>query len=265
MRTKRMILERVRTILDAARSVAKPVAQSYIEEVWIVTEGYAEPGYNDPSSEVIAFGNWNDITRYDEEQGKLIVLDKTMPRVCKLLERLGVEIEWSDEWTTCYECGKAVRTQPDSYGWQRSYWTTNDGDDVCVECVYKSPGDYVESMVGEDHRAITIRGIDLEQFGFVELSERYEYGLYGGQSDDPGVIGRSLRKKGIDRYVFVIDDVGQFDLKFKVWVDKTQLAESNIKGGVVESKGVDPAVTMKNYLRSAAIAKVEPGPKGSRK
>src|SRR5678816_1797897 len=100
---------------------------------------YAEPGYTNPEKGIL-FADWNDRTtyrvdartfysRYSAEQfvkthevaDPAIVeqRDDTMKRLSDLAEKAGYAVEWSDEWSTCDDCGKAVRTSPDSYGWKR--------------------------------------------------------------------------------------------------------------------------------------------------
>lgn len=191
----------------------------------VCTDGYAEPGYRDPEVAVVT-GNWN----HDKE--------KTVPAhtidpdadpdefwtVSEALEKLGCELEWSDEWTICYQCHRLVRTQPDSYSWKRSYWQEPDACDItCHECILKDPSDYVESMVGKDDRCITINGIDLEELGFTLFQGGLENGWHYGQDDDPKTIGQHLRDLGVTRYLFVLDEAGQFDLRFSAWVDESQL------------------------------------------
>lgn len=77
---------------------------------------YGEPGYEDPKHGVL-FADWNCLPRG---------LDR-------ILERAGYAIEWSDEWTTCSDCGHAVRIEPDSYCWKPSY-VESDNKILCPEC-----------------------------------------------------------------------------------------------------------------------------------
>lgn len=81
---------------------------------------YSEGGYNEEGLKGIFFANWNVFPRETPE----------------LLERLGYKAEWSDEWTTCADCGAAVRTEPDSYGWT-PYYREVDGDTLCHDCCPK--------------------------------------------------------------------------------------------------------------------------------
>ena len=164
-----------------------------------------------------------------------------------------MELEWSDEWETCSQCNKLVRSQPDSYSWTRQYWDTEDGEIVCVECVQEHPEDYLESLEGSTSKCITIDGIDPTEHGYKLLEEGFQNGLYGGQSADPKKIGKSLQKQGVERFIFKMDSVGQFDCEFSVYVheddyeklDKDDYEES-------EKAGPDPAQQMQEYLRDAS-------------
>lgn len=90
-------------------------AESEIENMGFAPK-YAEPGYDDPIKGIL-FADWNVFAR----------------GVDRILERAGYAIEWSDEWTTCGDCGNAVRTQPDSWIWKPSYVISENGI-YCKEC-----------------------------------------------------------------------------------------------------------------------------------
>src|SRR5262249_6021793 len=141
-------------------------------------------------------------------------------RIATLLEKLGVELEWSDEWACCDQCGKAVRTKPDSYSWQAAYASTDDGL-TCHECMKADPSDYLRSLEGCSDRCVTI-DLDLEAAGYRLLAGDFENGLYGGQADRPELIAEALREQGVERFIFHLDTTGQFDLSFSVWVHEEE-------------------------------------------
>lgn len=91
-------------------------AESELENMGFAPS-YAEPGYTQPAVGVL-FANWNVFPSY---------IDKT-------LEQLGYAVEWSDEWTTCDDCQRAIRTSPDSYGFTPSY-ADIDGGTLCLDCL----------------------------------------------------------------------------------------------------------------------------------
>jgi hypothetical protein len=94
-------------------------------------KGYAERGYTDPVKGVL-FGNWNHFPK----------------GVDSLLEGYGYAVEWSDEWSTCGNCYRAVRTQPDGWDW-RPYFTLGDGEITCTDCLRDAgqplPGEEMEN------------------------------------------------------------------------------------------------------------------------
>jgi hypothetical protein len=97
----------------------------------------------------------------------------------------------------------------------------------------------------------------LEEMGYVNLNEdggSFENGWYGGQNDDPTSIGKAFKAAGVTEYVFTIDSVGQFDLRFSVYVKEEDLskAEAALNGNA--GKCEDPAEVMKHGLEAASAA-----------
>jgi hypothetical protein len=137
LRTK--VRERAQAILTAVQEKADREAKaggnwtvaSYLQGIELHYNGYAEPGYTDPECGLIATGNWNEVTSWFN--GERTVVSNLPKRLGDLFERMGIEIEWSDEWASCSDCGKLVRTQPDSYCWKPSF-TLGDGELLCREC-----------------------------------------------------------------------------------------------------------------------------------
>jgi uncharacterized protein with PIN domain len=226
-------IRRVNRILEAAASSAKTDAgRARIDEMQLHVDGYAEPGY---SGEIVMTGDWNTITRWDNAARKSVCLDDTPGRVRELLEKIGVEIEWEDEWSTCDECCRLVRTSADSYSWKASY-AYDDGGITCHDCI--DPEDHLRSLEGNPGNANTIDSIDPSEHGYVRLDYDYEAGFHPGQDADPKRIGEALEKQGITRYLFQIDDQRQFDTTFSVYVhedevellDQTKLIPSAVNG-----------------------------------
>lgn len=198
-----------------------------VDYVDLIAEKYVEPGYDNPET-LIVTGNWN----YDKEVDTTEIFpeeEEKSDTLYNVLEKLGCSCEWSDEWAMCEECQGAFRTSPDSYSWKRSY-AEIDGYLRCHECICKDPEEYVESMIGKADHAITF-DVDLESLGFVKYKGDYESGWHPGQTDDPKNIAKKLESRGIERYVFVIDQTGQFDINFSVWVDEKQLFKSQVLCG----------------------------------
>jgi hypothetical protein len=250
--TKTELLKRVCTVIESGRAAAKTnQGRSQVDAITIVTEGFAEPGYDDPKSGVIALANWNNVTRYDGHE--FHVIDDAPSRVASLLEKLGVELDWSDEWCICDGCHKAIRTQANSYRWQPSYADDGSGTILCHECIEADPSDYLRSLEGCSDRCATI-DLDLEGAGYKLLADDYQHGLYGGQSDRPGLVADALREQGVDRFIFKLDSTGQFDLSFSVWVHESEIGL--IDRGEFDAApvaGVDPAIQMQKALADASV------------
>lgn len=172
-------------------------AQSIVDSMeW--AEDYAEPGYDKPVRGIF-FANWNGLP----------------DKVTDLLERQGYAIEWSDEWSTCENCNRAVRTSPDSYGWRRSFAIVNDCELLCADCLHEEPETLIAELLNDPTRADTT-DLDLASHGFTRFNpEHYENGFHPGQNDDPKAIAKAL-PADVD-FIFQIPSVGQFDIAFDVW------------------------------------------------
>jgi hypothetical protein len=246
----------INRVLDAALNSAKTNQGRWrVEEVQINSNGYAEPGYADPESGIIALGNWNTVSHYNRDANQFEDDDDVMQRLSRILEKMGVELEWNDEWATCDDCGKLVRTSPDCYGWQQSY-SCLDGYFVCHNCI--DPVEHLENLEGEDDHCNTISHIDPAEHNYVKLNDRsFENGLYGGQCATPTVIGASLRERGVNRYLFSIDSVGQFDLGFSVYVHESEYTDGLLEDAKTDSDE-DPADVLKERLANAKFVAVDP-------
>lgn len=166
-------------------------------------DGCCEPGYDDKP---VALGDWNE-SNYS-----------LMPRLAKVLEKMGYAVEWLDEWVVCDCCGKAVRSQADSCSWKRYLFQSEYGEITCGDCTKDDPADYLKHLSGNAQSCLTF-DIDLSKYGYELHEESFENGWYG-QEDDPKVIAKQLREEGITDFIFVLDSKGQFDISFSVWVKK---------------------------------------------
>jgi hypothetical protein len=251
------VLERAERVCTTSQAVDR------IQEIEF-TQGYAEPGYDDPESGTVALGNWNEIHGpYNEQSRTSEVLDKTPDRLAAILERMGIGIEWSDEWYTCSDCGKCFRCSADSYCWQMSGVLTEYGDCVCCDCL--DPVEHLESLEGQDSKCNTIDSIDPADHNYTRIPLDFENGWYGGQSADPKTIGDTLAGWGIERYLFNLDSTGQFDISFSVWIHNSELSKDPTLETIThwlengKTDGPDPAEMMKKALQSAPMIPSEPG------
>lgn len=134
---------------------------------------------------------------------------------------LEINLVFTDEYTTCDDCGHVIRTSPDSYGWQPDFFV-GDGYIVCGKC-FKDNKDYQEEYLQEriNNPNNAINGImdedDLENLGFEKINtDSYENGWHHGQTDIPKEIYNGLNKKYKD-IIFLVDSVEQFDIHFSAF------------------------------------------------
>lgn len=212
--------KRANKILDIAMNMAQDKVwqvKSAIENIQLHYDGYAEPGYDVGEAGIVATGNWNEVTGYNHTTRQVETISDLPNRILNLFEKMGIECEWSDEWATC-SCGKLIRTQPDSYGWTRSY-SVYDGEYACIECLKEDPEGYLGNLEDNPDMANTIKDIDPADYGYIKVNEdSYASGWHPGQNADPHKVAKELRAKGISRFLFHIDDVGQFDTHWSVYV-----------------------------------------------
>lgn len=125
---------RIVRFIEALMDSQEHIASSWANCLTWASE-YAEPGYDSPELGVW-FGDWNDIKERCPEWPKKLewhTVSNYPSRLAKLLERVGCSIEWSDEWSSCTDCGNVVRTSPDCMSWRPSYHL-GDGELLCDEC-----------------------------------------------------------------------------------------------------------------------------------
>lgn len=232
-------------LLDAIASWYCENGGSGYDHIDDVAHGIAEPGYqNDDTSGCCFLGDWWSYTAATETDPHGGIY------ACLLGEIIEAADGWhafSDEWTRCADCGKLVRTTADCYGWKRAYLDTDDGP-VCKHCL--TPDVVAETLKGEANKADTF-DTDFSEVGYRKVDQTFANGWYGGQDDDPKAIAKALRARGIEDFIFQIDDVGQFDLHFSVWIpDDTEIDDGEVGGKADE----DPATVLERGLRNASQA-----------
>jgi hypothetical protein len=173
-------------------------AESEIESMRFA-QGYAEPGYTDPSKGIL-FANWNYFPR----------------GVDTILERYGFAIEWSDEWSECENCNKAIRTSGNSYSWQPSFGMVDDCTILCADCLKGEAESYLESLENNPSTALNISSIDPADYGYVKVEGDFQNGLHEGMNDNPKKIYTRLHER-YSRLLFQIDEQSQFYIGFAVW------------------------------------------------
>lgn len=89
-----------------------------------------------------------------------------------LLERAGYGIEWCDEWTDCCNCGKVVRTSPDSYFWWPQWYWLSECEIECRQCALADLDSYAEWLMAKPGRVDELR-VQWDEHGWAELPEKF--------------------------------------------------------------------------------------------
>lgn len=132
----------------------------------------------------------------------------------------GIIMVFSDEYTTCCDCGNIIRTEPDSYHWQPNFYI-GDGFIVCNKCFNDSEDyqeGYIENLINNPKNAINglMTEEQVESLGFKKIGKEYEDGWYH-VNDDPEEILEKLSSK-FEEVLFFINNVEQFRINFITFV-----------------------------------------------
>lgn len=123
---------------------------------------------------------------------------------------------FSDEYSTCSNCGKILRTSPDSYCWTPDYIQTEDGELFCMDCI--DLNDILEEYANKlKSLPYEIQKQAINQDLLIELDFKYENGLHSGMNDDPKIIIKTFKKAGIDLWFNV--NPSQFYVEFTILVN----------------------------------------------
>jgi hypothetical protein len=171
---------------------------------------YGEPGYHlEEGKEAILFSNWNPYDKY--------------PNFMELLEAT-YDLEWSDEWIISYEHGKAYRTSPDSYSWQKSFMFTESGeiltpDDDVEYWIEECKLDYIPKFTNPRALPSFIEGEQIEAEGFELINDDLQSGWYDRVDDPRQILEECLKEYGgeYDEIVFSLNGVGQFAVDFSAY------------------------------------------------
>lgn len=187
-----------------------------------------------------------DVTVKQDNHGEddyFIIFD-SWGAVNKFVEELGLEdedelsdlVEWgfSDEWTTCDHCGRAIHTQADGPFWKPDYWADYDyGEIICGDCVRGSEEtkrNYLDCLTNEPKRANTIlSNADLKSSGYDRLNtEDYANGWYGREDNPKEILKNALDENPNGEFVFSISSQNPFETSFDLWVKRgTQNTEED--------------------------------------
>lgn len=232
---EKSILRKAQTlIVEAINKESDHIKQEKIKDITFHCNGIIEPGYTNSKSGVFVLGNWNDIED-----------------IYKQLEDLGCELEWSDEWAECSMCLKVFRTQPNNYGWEPSFAIV-EGEMFCSKCIKKSAQEYLKTLEGQSKKALfSTLNIDPSNYGYHKMDGNFERGYHEGQNSDPKMITESLKNRGVYRFIFEVESVSQFDMRFSVFVHSSEV--DKIKDwDCLNKDGVDLVDGLKTALSMAS-------------
>lgn len=191
-------------------------------------EEYGEPGYT-TDKPLILFANWNHFDKREMDAIESVA-----------------EIEWSDEWVICHDSGsKAYRSSPDCWGWEPSFFLTEDCEIVPFDSLPDSGPDLLSELtdygfpvevwqdekgvrhldgIPETRRAVPSRYSEKDLETIADLVEDdCQTGLHPGQNDKPE---DKLKAAGPGTYLFRIAGKGQFDITWQVWRIRPEAEEN---------------------------------------
>lgn len=211
------------------------------EDIQLNFKGYAGEVFEKDSyfagnpSNGIALANWNHI---DES-------------VAENLSRMGVCLESKEEFEVCCECGKVVRMfRPASIDLKES-WVKNAAEVgvesgeievFCGDCV-NNKEEFLEELIGEvlsdPTRCVTIQNIDhsLQEAGFDRILSNLERGMGEGQNADPKIISDSLKKVGLEQFLFVMETASPTMISFGVYVWREDINLKSVDMSQISTNG----------------------------
>ena len=179
---------------------------------------YAEGGYELQKGKIcVLFGDWNTGRSVKDmlDMCNIPYTEKRENALARELEKK-FELEWEDEWASCSNCGKYVRTNPTSWNWTPSYALT-ECDITCRLCVKDVMEDILKEFINNPAKAWQLNESFLEDEGFTLLDEIYENGH--GSNDVPEPILKKLQEKYKDSdFIFCIHSTGMLNVQFKVFM-----------------------------------------------
>lgn len=137
-------------------------------------------------------------------------------------------VDWgfSDEWTTCDHCGRAIHTQADSAFWKPDFWADYDyGEMLCGDCVREddpTKKNYLDFLTNNPSHANTILSDkELRDAGYDKLNtEDYANGWYGKKDDPKEILKNALDESHDGEFIFSISSQNPFETSFDLWAKK---------------------------------------------
>jgi len=189
----------------------------YINENQIWDDIYMNIADDHEGDTYIICESWDDVNKLADVVRDVLGIEEEKVWVDELL---GVEVVFSDEYTTCSDCYHVIRTSPDSYHWQPDFYV-GDGFIVCGECFRDNEDyqeDYLEDKINNPKDAVNglLTEEQIEALGFERIGREFEDGWYH-VNDDPQEIYEKL-SESYNEVLFYINNVEQFRINFIVFV-----------------------------------------------
>lgn len=194
--------------------------------------------YLDEKYQNTAYVDWGMDANNPEQHVVVADWNNIPDKFTTILEDMGVEVWWSDQYGRCEHCSNLIDLQPSCYGWEAPAIIGEWGY-VCQTCVELIDDEYELNDVFDEHIYEYNKGIGyqakavpswaiylFEKFGWQcwsedneDLCHRYESGWFPGQNDDPEKVFKEIMEIDNDlRVVFAINSIGQFDVRWNVWI-----------------------------------------------
>jgi len=152
-------------------------------------------------------------------------------RVPEGLLELDDVIDWgfSDEWSTCSNCYKAIFTSPYYPGDKPRYAVLNN-EVLCDDCITNEcEQEYIDSVTNDYKKTLNTNIISeskLEELGWIKQEQKYESGMYKGQIDSPKKVWNEFKELGDTLFTY---ESGQFDINFWIWIRKSTSEDANFR------------------------------------
>jgi hypothetical protein len=171
--------------------------------VYAVQGEYCEPGYRSDKPMGVLFGDWNPLHK-PEYKGFFKALEEMF------------NLDWSDEYTSCEDCGKYFRTTGDCYQWTMYGWI-HDSSCLCGDCVKENPDDYIKHLKNNNSMCC-MDFLNLESMGWENLNGTFANGFFEHMHDDPKSIMQEYQKQypNMD-IVFGKLEASQFYIQWQVY------------------------------------------------
>lgn len=151
--------------------------------------------------------------QHDHEQALILNWNNVPDSLFRIMEN-HFDLYFDDEHTFCEGCSNLINTRPNGWGWQCNALMDDDGY-LCLDCA--EVDDVIETYVNNTEKAIPSILIDMiVEAGFSKHNQdSFENGLHRHMTDDPVKIA-ALLPDNVD-YIFSLDNVSQFYVEFSVY------------------------------------------------